>query len=194
MAQMIGRVGVHQIASDLCKVAASAVFLAFIFQVNTALAQQREMQFQELPSEVQKHINAVRQSCKELDPDFKPYDAMQGIEVIDLNGDGSRDLLVNNEYVCNGRMAGANCTNRGCDLLLWKQVGGRFWKKIFQEHLYRNFVSINGETRRFQLMAVSIYAEDPRCKPIPRKEYTSGKSCDLLVSYRNGQWVWELIR
>ena len=81
------------------------------------------MQFQELPKNIQTSVAQTRDSCKEMDTDFEPHDAMQGITVIDLDGDGSRDLMVDNEELCNARMAGANCTNRGCDLTIWKQVG-----------------------------------------------------------------------
>jgi len=156
------------------------------------LAEERTIRFQELPTDIRSHVNEVRRACKELDPDFKPYDDLQGVTIIDLTGDGSRDLMVDNEELCNSHIAGANCNNRGCDLIIWKEVDRGSWKKIFKEHLHRKFISVHTETSRFQLMAVSIYAGDPRCKP--RKEYTSGQSCDLLVSYRNGQWQWELIR
>ncbi len=174
-------------------IAAPAMPPASHFLVNSASAQQQTMRFQDLPKEVRNHVDEIRQSCKELDPEFKPYDAMQGINVIDLNGDGSRDLMVDNEEVCNSHMAGANCSNRGCDLIIWKQAGGA-WKTVFKEHLHRKFISLASDTGRFQLMAASIYAGDPKCKPDPRKEYTSGKSCDLLITYRNGQWVWQPIR
>jgi hypothetical protein len=102
----------------------SIVALASHFHVSPASAQQQTMRFQDLPREVRSHVDEIRRSCKELDADFKPYDAMQGISVIDLNGDGSRDLMVDNEEVCNSHMAGANCSNRGCDLIIWKQAGG----------------------------------------------------------------------
>jgi hypothetical protein len=118
---------------------------------------------------------------------------MQGITVVDLDGNRSRDLMVDNEELCNAAMAGANCSNRGCDLTIWKEVGRGSWRKVFNEHLHRKFISLNIATGRFQLMAVSIYAGDARCKQDQQRLYTSGENCDLLVSYRNGQWIWQPI-
>src|SRR5579871_3835896 len=99
---------------------------AFIIGVLTLCANpggfaQKTFQFSDLPREVQGYANDVRKSCKELNADFKPYDPMQGIFVIDLKGDGSRDLMVGNEELCNTAMAGANCSNRACPLVIWKQ-------------------------------------------------------------------------
>jgi hypothetical protein len=148
------------------------------------------IQFRELPREVQDHVNKVRQSCKDLDPEFKPYDLMQGITAIDLGGDNSRDIMVDNEKLCNNWMKGENCSNRGCDLKIWKQIGSRSWQKVFDEHLYQKYVSVS-EKRHFRFMVVSIYAGDSKCRPEPGAFYTSGQSCDLLVSYRNGRWLWE---
>ncbi len=81
-----------------------------------AWGQQGSLRFEELPTEVRSHINKIRQACKwqeELDPDFSPYDFMQGVTVIDLDGDGSRDLMVDNEHICNGRLIGGTCSNSG---------------------------------------------------------------------------------
>ena len=90
-------------------------------------------------------------------------------------------------------MTGANCSNRGCDLQIWKQLGQGSWRKIFDEHLHRNFISIS-EQGRLRLMAVSVYAGSPHCAPGLGRNYTSGQSCDALVRYRNGSWIWEKIR
>ena len=110
----------------------------------------------------------------------------------DLEGDGSSDLLVDAEYLCARRMAGANCTNRGCDLQIWKQVGPRKWHKIFDDHPYDNFVSI-GYDGPFKFMVLKIHAGSPRCRPDPDAEYSAGHNCDVIVRYRGGDWVWEKI-
>ena len=59
---------------------------------------------------------------------------------------------------------------------------------------YAKFLAIDWEKMRLQLMVVSIYAGDPRCQPDPKKEYTSGRSCNLIVTYRHNEWNWQLIR
>ena len=111
----------------------------------------------------------------------------QGLDV-----GGSKGIILDAETVCNGRHAGANCNNRGCDLKIWKQTSRTSWMKIFDEHLHRNFISIT-EDNRFRMMAVSVYAGDPHCKPDPNKFYTSGQSCDALVYYRGDRWIWQKI-
>jgi hypothetical protein len=151
-----------------------------------------EREYNHLPSEVLRTILDIRASCKELDPDFKPYAIDQGIIIVDLNGSGSKDIMLDAKNVCNRVMAGANCSNHGCDLKIWKQISRFSWKKSFDEHLYRKFISIS-EKNRFRMMAVSIYAADPRCKPDPKKYYTAGQSCDALVYYKNNRWTWKKI-
>lgn len=154
------------------------------------VADLRQLGYRQLPQEVRAHIEAVRSACKEYNADFSTYDDLQGVEVVDLDGDGSQDILIDNEGLCGDHLAGANCSNRGCDLLIWKQIDRRSWRKIFEEHLHRKFISIERDANRFQMIAASIYAGDPRCEPAPDREYTSGQSCDLLIYFRNGKWEW----
>ena len=170
--------------------AAPAVALV-LWQMGSAAGQAPEMQFAQLPNGVRDYAKTVRQSCKALDPTFKAYDAMQGITASDLGG--APALFVDAEQLCNSWMKGANCSNRGCDLKIWKNTGQRSWKKIFDEHLYRKFISL-GEDNRFRLMAVSVFAGSPHCGPVWGKDYTSGQSCDALVHYQNNHWVWKKIK
>lgn len=162
--------------------------------VNSSIAQSRSMALGDLPRDIQKHIAGVRDSCKELNEEFKPHDPMQGVGIISLTGNGSRDIMIDNEGLCNAHTAGANCSNRGCDFLIWKQVGTQAWRIAFKEHFHRKFISTNRDTGQLQAIVASIYAGDPRCKPTPGKHYTSGMSCDLIITYRNGDWIWQVIR
>ena len=66
--------------------------------------------------------------------------------------------------------------------------------KFFEEHLYDKYLAIDWDKMRLQLMVASIYAGDQRCKPIPNRDYTSGQSCNLIVTYKNNQWNWQLIQ
>jgi hypothetical protein len=158
-------------------------------------AQQAQIpSFQQLPREIHDHAIEVRKSCAELAGDNRTFDDMQGIDILDLKGDGSWDIIVDNEGLCGSHMAGANCGNRGCDMKIYKEISKGAWRKIFDEHLYAKFLAIDWENMRLQLMVVSIYAGDPRCRPEPSKEYTSGKSCNLIVTYKDNRWNWQLIR
>jgi hypothetical protein len=154
----------------------------------------REITFKQLPAEIRDIAVAVRRSCTELAGNDKTFNDMQGITILDLKGDGSRDIVVDNEGLCGSHMAGANCSNRSCDMRIYKETAPSIWRQIFHEHLYDNHLAIDWETMRLQLMIVSLYAGDPRCRPDPSKEYSSGKSCNLIVTYRNNAWNWQLIR
>ena len=149
--------------------------------------------FSQLPKEVRDRAVEVRNSCKELEPDMKLNNDMSGIQILDLSGDGSRDIFVDNETLCGDlRLAGGNCSNRACEMTIYREVSKGQWQQVFHEDLYDKFIAIDWETMRFQLMVASIYAGDPRCQP--RKEYPSGHSCNLIVTYRNNKWIWQKIQ
>jgi hypothetical protein len=157
------------------------------------VAAQPDMQFKELPKEVRDRAAEVRKSCKEENPDLS-FSDMQGIQILSLKGDGARAIVVGNEELCGAHLAGANCGNRGCDLQIYKEVSKNQWRKIFDEHLYDKFLAIDWENMRLQLIVASIYAGDPRCQPRPGKQYASGMSCNLIVSYQNDRWSWQPIK
>jgi hypothetical protein len=146
--------------------------------------------FNQLPKEVRNLVAEVRNNSKELEPEMKINDEMSGVQILDLNGDGSRDIFVDNEELCGSlHLAGGNCSNRGCDMTIYKEMSKGRWQKIFQEHLYAKFIAIDWETMRFQLMVAAIYAGDRRCQP--RKEYMSGHSCNLIVTFHSNKWNWQ---
>jgi hypothetical protein len=104
--------------------------LALGWPLSPALSQSSGMQFKDLPPEVRKHADGIRQRCRDLGGGgaFRLHHRMQGISVIDLDGDGSRDLMVDTIDLCNSCHFGANCSNRGgSDMLIWKQSGRRSW-------------------------------------------------------------------
>jgi hypothetical protein len=98
-----------------------------------------------LPADLRSYVNEVRQRCKELDSASQPHEVMQGIWPLDLDGNGSHDFMVDAQQLCNGWLKGGNCTNRGCDLKIWKKVDQRVWRKIFDEHLYAKFISASSQ-------------------------------------------------
>lgn len=158
--------------------------------IEGASAHRTDIQFNHLPQEIQQHVVEVRQSCRELHAEgLRVASPVQGVTVVDIENDGSTDFLVDNEEICGTHMAGANCSNRGCDILIWQQRRTR-WVKVFEEHLHAKFISINESNRHLQMMAVSIYAGDERCNPDPNIDYTSGKSCDRVVVFKRGSWRW----
>lgn len=169
------------------------IMLATFLAWGSASVAQSNLQFQQLPREIREHAAEVRRACKAENPDFELRNDMQGIEVLSLKGDGASDIIVDNEWLCNGQMPGGNCSNRGCDLRIYKEVVRGQWRKVFEEHLHAKYLTIDYERVRLQLIIASIYAGDPRCKPNPNKNYTSGMSCNLIVTYRDDRWNWQKI-
>lgn len=159
---------------------------------SSVLSAQEMIDFNKLPKEIRERATEARRACKELNPEIK-FSQLQGIDIFDLEGDGSTDIVVDNEGLCGEHMPGANCSNRGCDLAIYKEVSRGRWRKIFDEHLHSKHLVIEPYTMRFKQMTVSIYAGNPRCQPDPDKDYSSGMACTLNVRYRNSDWYWELI-
>lgn len=183
----------HEISTnggeELFKIVAGAVFIGIAVPV----AAQPAMQFRELPKEVQEKALEVRKSCKEADSDRK-FNDMQGIQILSLKDDGARDIVVDSEDLCGAHLAGYNCSNRGCDMDIYKEISSGLWRRVFHEHLYAKFLAIDWERMRIQLIVTSIYAGDPRCQPNPRRQYSSGMSCNVIATYRNDQWNWQPIK
>jgi hypothetical protein len=151
------------------------------------------LQYEQLPSDLRSYVDQTRRLCKEQDDNSLPADLMSGISFIDLDGNGSKDLMVEAAQLCAGEIKGGNCSNRGCDLKIWKQVGQRSWRPILDEHVSRSFISLN-DKGGLRLIAVSVWAGRPQCEPVDGKNYTSGQSCDAIVRYKGGKWAWEKIK
>lgn len=146
----------------------------------------------DLPPEARAEIEATRAICRELYPDRQLYDGLEGIGFWKVKGLG-RVVVIDNEGICgNVRTAGVNCTNRGCDLTIWQKRGAA-WSKVFADHLYRKFISMLEDDRLVAIVA-SIYAGSPQCRPKKGVDYTSGRSCDVVIRYRGGRWHYELLR
>ena len=153
-----------------------------------------------LPQEVRDSVEKARNACSERREDGGEYQRQlgdwAGIQIVDLNGDKSNDIVVDYSEVCGGRMTEAVCSNRSCGFEIYKQIGNGKWRKIFDEDLYSYHLVIDGEreSNRFQLLIATIWAGDPRCDPDQKKHYDSGQACNLFVTYKNGKWKWQKIK
>ncbi len=140
-----------------------------------------------LPTELDNRIREITTSCKEdgirISAEREP-----GIRRIDLNGDGSHDVLFDSQQVC-GSSPGHGCSNRGCYLVVYKQVSPNSYRKVLDE-LYdlERFISIS-KSGRLNLIAYSSPGEFGRCRQKSRNE-----DCDYLLFWRRGQWAWETIQ
>ena len=156
--------------------------------------------FQALPEEIRAYVRDVRGRCRaHLDEfpkeerqglKFIPDDEMQGIITGTL--DGRPAIIADNLTLCNDHLSGVNCSNRGCDVVIWRQDHAAVWRKIFSEHLHERNIEVDQVSRQMKSIKLRLYAGDPRCRPAKNVLYTSGQSCALTAQYSSGVWKWML--
>jgi formylglycine-generating enzyme required for sulfatase activity len=149
------------------------------------------LQYDYLPRAVKSYVEEVRNSCRDYDPNGVPADRMSGIRPISL-ADGTPALLIENETLCSDHYSGANCSNRGCDVVVMVE-GDNGWKDSFHEHLYDDSFDI-GADGKLNSIAATIYAGDPHCDPAPDAKFESSDSCDVAINYENKDWLWKKAR
>lgn len=165
---------------------------ALVFALGATAPLAAEMQYQDLPANAKTYVEGIRATCKEqVGPEAIPGYQMAGISLVDL-GDGTPALILDNETICTTGYAGANCSNRGCDLVIMAKKG-QSWKEVFNEHLYEKIISI-GQDGKLKLITAVIYAGDPHCHPRPGVSPVSSETCDVVIRYKNKGWHWQKIQ
>jgi hypothetical protein len=86
--------------------------------------------WEKLPKEVTDTAAGVRNDCKENYgegyEEHRQRSRWVGISFITLDGKGPpRDIVVDHEWLCGGRMVPGNCSNRSCGLEIYKEVSPR---------------------------------------------------------------------
>jgi hypothetical protein len=169
---------------------AAIVVIAAPFDI--AAAQLSRHLFDDLPRPVQNEIREARKFCKEAEGERPNANIDDGIREIDLNGDRSRDIIVDWLQAGCSTPGGGGCSNRGCPLEIYKQTGPAAWTKIFDEPVIKYFISLtyNG---RFRILAVSVVGGNSQCKAATLAA-SSHEYCDALVYWKNGRWEWRPIK
>jgi hypothetical protein len=141
----------------------------------------------EFPAAVNEALQQVRSGCKE-DGHQPVAEPQVGITIIDLNRDGSKDILLQAWQACDVPTKGAGCNTAGCDVQIFKQVGNHQWKMIFDETVDPQFFLSASKEGHFNLLAVSISRKITNRCPDP-----SGSECDYLLHWKRNKFVWERI-
>jgi hypothetical protein len=142
----------------------------------------------EYPAAVKDALQQVRSACKE--DGHQPLDYPQiGVTIIDLNRDGSKDILLEAWQACDVPTKGAGCNTGGCDVQIFKQVGDRKWRMIFDETVDPKFFLSASKEGHFNLMAVSVSRKITSRCPDP-----SGSECDYLLYWKKNKFIWQRIR
>ena len=167
------------------------VLLSRTFVLGTPAASAAGLQYQDLPAAVKTYAENVRNSCKDYNPGGIPADKMSGITLIALS-DSTPALLIDNEALCSDHYSGANCSNRGCDVVVMIEAD-KGWKEIFHEHLYEKTFNIVKD-RKLKSIAASVYAGDPHCGAAPGSKFMSSDSCSVRIRYEHKTWNWQKVR
>jgi hypothetical protein len=141
------------------------------------------------PAEVRTILDEVRGGCREAGQQVSE-DPQAGVTIIDLDRDGSKDILLDAWHACEVPVKGGGaCNTAGCDIKIFKQVGPHSWKLVFDETIGMDWFLSASQEGHFRLMALSVSRKiQDRC-PDP-----SGSTCDYLLYWKHNRWVWSRIR
>jgi hypothetical protein len=141
------------------------------------------------PPEVRSVLDQVRGACKE--EGGEPVgDPQAGVTIIDLDRDGSKDILVDGWRACSVQFKGSGaCNTAGCDTKIFKQTRPHRWKLVFDETIDPNWFLSASQEGHFRLMALSVSRKITERCPDP-----SGSACDYLLYWKHGRWIWDRIR
>jgi len=166
----------HAFAAALLSVAITSV---------GAVAQPAQMPFSVLPGDVVDTVRQIRHACEEAG--YASSDEA-GISFVDLDHNGGTDIILSAQHVCDGMVKGANCSTSGCGLIIWKQVGPREWRRVFDETVEPDPLIATDSQNRFGGFIVTLYVgtdgKSPYCS-LPVR----GKFCGAMLMRRNGKWV-----
>jgi hypothetical protein len=166
----------------------AALICSLAFAVPARAASFLSLDESEYPPAVTQALQEVRAACKESGHQPLNYPQI-GVTVLDLNRDGSKDILLQAWQACDFPIKGAGCNTAGCVIEIFKQVGAHKWKKIFDETVSPQFFLSASEKGYFNLLAISVSRKiSDRC-PDP-----SGGDCDYLLRWKGNKFVWDRIR
>jgi hypothetical protein len=167
-----------------------AVTLAALLLPHIAVAEtQQTLDASDYPAEVKKLLDDARSACRENSGQVSE-DPQAGVTIIDLDRDGSKDILLDGWHTCDIPVKGNGaCNTGGCDIEIFKQVGPHKWKLVFDETLWTNWFLSTSQEGHFRLMAFSVSR-----KIVDRCPDPSGGTCDFLLYWKHGRWDWDRIR
>jgi hypothetical protein len=118
---------------------------------------------------VKKVLDDVRSECKEAGNEVVD-DPQAGVTIIDLDHDGSKDILVEGWRACSIQIKNFGaCNTAGCDLQIFKQIGPHNWKSVFDETIDPVWFLSASQEGYFRLMALSVSRKIPTDAPILRE-------------------------
>ncbi|MFG1225744.1 hypothetical protein [Xanthobacter wiegelii] len=167
------------------KHACAAALVSVALMPLGTVAQPVQLPFSALPADVVDTVRQIRQACEQAG--YASSDEA-GISFVDLDHTGGTDIILSAQHVCDGMVKGANCSTGGCDLIIWKQVGSREWRRIFDEIVAPDPLIATDSQNRFGGLIVPLYVgingKSPYCSL-----HVRGKFCGAMLVRRNGKWL-----
>jgi hypothetical protein len=157
-----------------------------------------------LPSDVQKEITRVRQSCRELGPatsDYTPPKVTKDDEgLITFTVSGAQAVLVDELNFCGGAgecMHGINCATGFTHDVAISVRYRDMWRKSFSVDATEPiFLSIEPYTDKFRALVLSVHAGwDLGCPVRNKYDPTAWKreKCDFVIKWDGTRFVHTLI-
>jgi hypothetical protein len=154
-----------------------------------------------LPSDVQKEIERVRQSCRELGPatsDYTPPRVTEGDEGLrTFTVSGAQAVLVDELSFCGGGfdcMHGVNCATGFTHRVAIYVRYGNVWRKSFSvEATEPIFLSIEPYSDTFRTLVLSVHAGwDLGCPVRNKNDPTAWKreKCDFAVKWDGTKFTY----
>jgi len=152
-----------------------------------------------LPSDVQKEIEGIRQSCRELGPatsDYTPPRVTEGDEgLITFTVSGAQAVLIDELNFCGGGgecIHGVNCATGFTHNVAIYIRTGKSWKKslsIFASEPV--FLDVERGTGKFEVLVLNVFAGDWGC-PV-RTNAPPHDSCAAVVKWDGTRFVHKLL-
>lgn len=174
-------------------ICAFATALVFLIPLSRANAQPQELSFKDLPNEMRDVIKKTQKRCAEWSGEAHDESDLSRVSIIDLDGTGSKDIILSHRNICRYLVRGGNCDTWGCDLSIWKQVEDRKWSKVLDEHVTGEpWVSMTPEGT-LEALGISMVGGNKQCVAEETEE-NSKPICSALLFRRSRQWAWLPLR
>ena len=154
-----------------------------------------------LPSDVQKEIEGIRQSCRELGPatsDYTPPRVTEGDEgLITFTVSGAQAILLDQLNFCGSGFEcihGVNCATGFTHSVAIHVRYGNVWRKSFSVDATEPiFLSIEPYTDKFRALVLSVHGGwDLGCPVRNRNDPTAWKheKCDFVVKWDGTKFTY----
>ena len=180
----------HSTPSEKLRGPVLALLLATTLPFGPLSAQ--EVQLKDLPPAIANEVTDIRKSCGEVDPEGnkETFDDMQGVYRVRLGNDRNWSYIIDNRFVCNTPIKGANCHTYGCDVRIYRQNARGGLDKVFDHPISGTmFVSISTNNT----LNMAAFHVTPKYSALCHGK-PNMPECDYLLRWSNGRFMYQRIK